>query len=210
MEPWQRFGRQRLAQSRWNCEPAAIDAVDRQAFEAAWQRQAQLEQLIVAQLRRRRSPPRCWRASPLRYGPGWMREDLRQRSGAAIVLHHARLESAFAGIASRAPRPDPCRGAGLVSAASGAVYAPGTAPDPPSAAHRRWRRPGGFTRVYGSFMGKSKPPRGVCAAGPATLPLPERAGRRTAGLDRPGAALSAAGGGAVCAGGKCAGGAGGQ
>ena len=35
MEPWQRFGRQRLAQSRWNCEPAAIDAVDRQAFEAA-------------------------------------------------------------------------------------------------------------------------------------------------------------------------------
>ena len=27
MEPWQRFGRQRLAQSRWNCEPAAIAAV---------------------------------------------------------------------------------------------------------------------------------------------------------------------------------------
>jgi homocitrate synthase NifV len=25
-------------------------------------------------------PPRCWRASPLRWAPGWMREDLRQRS----------------------------------------------------------------------------------------------------------------------------------
>ena len=34
MEPWQRFGRQRLAQSRWNCEPAAIAAVDRQIHEA--------------------------------------------------------------------------------------------------------------------------------------------------------------------------------
>lgn len=81
MEPWQRFGRQRLAQSRWNCEPAAIAAVDRQAFEAAWQRQAQLEQVIVAQIAPEAIPPRCGRASPLRWAPGWMKEDLRQRSG---------------------------------------------------------------------------------------------------------------------------------
>ncbi len=59
MEPWQRFGRQRLAQSRWNCEPAAIAAVDRQAFEAAWQRQAQLEQVIVAQIAPEATPRRA-------------------------------------------------------------------------------------------------------------------------------------------------------
>lgn len=35
MEPWQRFGRQRLAQSRWNCEPAAIDAV-KGIFAGPW------------------------------------------------------------------------------------------------------------------------------------------------------------------------------
>ena len=87
MEPWQRFGRQRLAQSRWNCEPAAIAAVDRQAFEAAWQRQAQLEQVIVAQI----APEAI---------PAALREGLATSLGAW-------LETAFAGIASQAPRPDP-------------------------------------------------------------------------------------------------------
>lgn len=81
MEPWQRFGRQRLAQSRWNCEPAAIDAVDRQAFEAAWQRQAQMEQLIVAQIAPEAIPAALLEGLATSLGAGWMKEDLRQRSG---------------------------------------------------------------------------------------------------------------------------------
>ncbi|WP_462168405.1 nitrogen fixation protein NifM [Klebsiella pneumoniae] len=107
MEPWQRFGRQRLAQSRWNCEPAAIDAVDRQAFEAAWQRQAQMEQLIVAQIAPEAIPAALLEGLATSLG-AWLDEGgFTPAERAAIVLHHARLESAFAGIASQAPRPDP-------------------------------------------------------------------------------------------------------
>ncbi|VTO24747.1 nitrogen fixation protein NifM [Klebsiella variicola] len=107
MEPWQRFGRQRLAQSRWNCEPAAIAAVDRQAFEAAWQRQAQMEQLIVAQIAPEAIPAALLEGLATSLG-AWLDEGgFTPAERAAIVLHHARLESAFAGIASQAPRPDP-------------------------------------------------------------------------------------------------------
>ncbi len=172
MEPWQRFGRQRLAQSRWNCEPAAIDAVDRQAFEAAWQRQAQMEQLIVAQI----APEAI---------PAALLEGLATSLGA--WLDEGRIYASGAGGDRPAPRPAGKRlrrdcqpgaaagsrhGAGLVSAASGAVYAPGTASDPPSAAHRRWRRPGGLLAYTGASWSNRSLPRGVCAAGPATLPLP--------------------------------------
>ncbi len=107
MEPWQRFGRQRLAQSRWKCEPAAIAAVDRQAFEAAWQRQAQMEQLIVAQIAPEAIPAALREGLATSLG-AWLDEGgFTPAERAAIVLHHARLETAFAGIASQAPRPDP-------------------------------------------------------------------------------------------------------
>ncbi|VTN09063.1 peptidyl-prolyl cis-trans isomerase SurA [Raoultella terrigena] len=47
MNAWERFGRQRLARSRWNSEPAALNAADSEAFEQAWQRQRQMELAIV-------------------------------------------------------------------------------------------------------------------------------------------------------------------
>ncbi len=81
MQPWQRFGRRRLAQSRWNCEPAAIAAADREAFEAARQRQARVEQALIAEVAAEAIPPRYGKASPLRCASGWMRADLRRRSG---------------------------------------------------------------------------------------------------------------------------------
>ena len=94
MEPWQRFGRQRLAQSRWNCEPAAIAAVDRQAFEAAWQRQAQMEQVIVAQIAPEAIPAALLEGLATSLG-AWLDEGgFTPAERAAIVVHHARLESA--------------------------------------------------------------------------------------------------------------------
>ena len=87
MEPWQRFGRQRLAQSRWNCEPAAIDAVDRQAFETAWQRQAQMEQLIVAQIAPEAIPAALREGLATSLG-AWLDEGgFTPAERAAIVLH---------------------------------------------------------------------------------------------------------------------------
>lgn len=50
MTPWQRFARQRLARSRWNRDPAALDPADTPAFEQAWQRQCHMEQAIVARV----------------------------------------------------------------------------------------------------------------------------------------------------------------
>jgi hypothetical protein len=50
MNAWQRFARQRLARSRWNSDPAALDPADTQAFEQAWQRQCHMEQTIVARV----------------------------------------------------------------------------------------------------------------------------------------------------------------
>lgn len=48
MNAWERFGRQRLARSRWNSEPTALNSADTQAFEQAWQRQREMELAIVA------------------------------------------------------------------------------------------------------------------------------------------------------------------
>ncbi|HCI6178172.1 TPA: nitrogen fixation protein NifM [Klebsiella quasipneumoniae subsp. quasipneumoniae] len=107
MQPWQRFGRRRLAQSRWNCEPSAIAAADREAFEAAWQRQARVEQALIAEVAAETIPAalREGLAASLRL---WLDEGgFTPPERAAIVLHHARLETAFAGIASQAPQPDP-------------------------------------------------------------------------------------------------------
>lgn len=107
MQPWQRFGRRRLAQSRWNCEPAAIAAADREAFEAAWQRQASVEQALVAQIAAEAIPAALREGLAASLG-AWLDEGgFTPPERAAIVLHYARLETAFAGIASQAPQPDP-------------------------------------------------------------------------------------------------------
>ena len=151
MEPWQRFGRQRLAQSRWNCEPAAIAAVDRQAFEAAWQRQAQMEQLIVAQIAPEAIPAALLEGLATSLG-AWLDEGgFTPAERAAIVLHHARLETAFAGIASQAPRPDPA----TVQAWYLRHQAQFMRPEQRLTRHLLLTVDGDD---HGSFMGKSKPP----------------------------------------------------
>lgn len=107
MNAWERFGRQRLARSRWNSEPAALNAADMQEFEQAWQRQHQMEQAIVALV-----PPgdisvelKDSIAASLAV---WLDEGgFTPPERAAIVLHHARLEIAFADIARQVPQPDP-------------------------------------------------------------------------------------------------------
>ncbi len=111
---------------------------------------------LSPRLRRRRSPPRCWRASPLRWAPGWMKEDLRQRSGrrsSCTTPAGKRLRRDCQPGAAAGSR----HGAGTVSAASGAVYAP----EQRLTRHLLLTVDGDdrrFTRVYGSFMVKSKPP----------------------------------------------------
>lgn len=106
MNAWERFGRQRLARSRWNSEPAALNAADTQAFEQAWQRQRQMEQAIVAAVPQSEIPV-ALRENIAASLAVWLNErDFTAPERAAIVLHHARLEIAFADIARQAPQPD--------------------------------------------------------------------------------------------------------
>ena len=106
MNAWQRFARQRLARSRWNRDPAALDPADTPAFEQAWQRQCHMEQTIVARVPEGDIPAALLEniAASLAI---WLDEgDFTPPERAAIVRHHARLELAFADIARQAPQPD--------------------------------------------------------------------------------------------------------
>ena len=106
MKPWQRFAGQRLARSRWNRDPAALDPADTPVFEQAWQRQCHMEQTIVARVPEGDVPAALLEniAASLAI---WLDEgDFTQPERAAIVRHHARLELAFADIARQAPQPD--------------------------------------------------------------------------------------------------------
>ena len=93
MNPWQRFARQRLARSRWNRDPAALDPADTPVFEQAWQRQCHMEQTIVARV-------------PEGDIPAALLENIAASLAIWLVRHHARLELAFADIARQAPQPD--------------------------------------------------------------------------------------------------------
>ena len=104
MNAWQRFARQRLARSRWNRDPAALDPADTPAFEQAWQRQCHMEQTIVARVPEGDIPAALLEniAASLAI---WLDEgDFTPPERAAIVRHHARLELAFADIARQAPQ----------------------------------------------------------------------------------------------------------
>jgi len=106
MNAWQRFARQRLARSRWNRDPAALDPADTPVFEQAWQRQCHMEQTIVARVPEGDIPAALLEniAASLAI---WLDEgDFTPPERAAIVRHHARLELAFADIARQAPQPD--------------------------------------------------------------------------------------------------------
>jgi hypothetical protein len=82
-----------------------IDAADTPAFEQAWQRQCQMEQTIVARVPEGDVPPALLEniAASL---PSGSTKEFTPPERAAIVLHHARLEIAFADIARQAPQPD--------------------------------------------------------------------------------------------------------
>lgn len=106
MNAWQRFARQRLARSRWNSDPTALEPADTQAFEQAWQRQCRMEQAIVARVPESDIPAALLEniAASLAV---WLDEgEFTPPERAAIVLHHARLEVGFTDIARQAPQPD--------------------------------------------------------------------------------------------------------
>ena len=106
MNAWQRFGRQRLARTRWDSDPATLNAAGSLAFEQAWQRQCQMEQTIVARVPEGAVPPTL-RDNIAASLAVWLAEgNFTPPERAAIVLHHARLEIAFADIARQAPQPD--------------------------------------------------------------------------------------------------------
>ncbi|WP_434668152.1 nitrogen fixation protein NifM [Klebsiella sp. B345] len=106
MNAWERFGRQRLARSRWNGDPATLSAADEQAFEQAWQHQSRMEQAIVGQV------PESAISAALQETIAaslarWLDDGgFTPAERAAVVQHHARLEIAFADIACQAPQPD--------------------------------------------------------------------------------------------------------
>ena len=106
MNAWQRFARQRLARSRWNSDPTALEPADTPAFEQAWQRQCRMEQAIVARVPESDIPAALLEniAASLAV---WLDEgEFTPPERAAIVLHHARLEVGFTDIARQAPQPD--------------------------------------------------------------------------------------------------------
>ena len=106
MKAWERFGRLRLARSRWDCEPEALSAADAQAFEQAWQRQSRMEQAIVAQVQESDISAALQETIAASLAL-WLDDGgFTPPERAAIVQHHARLEIAFADIARQAPPPD--------------------------------------------------------------------------------------------------------
>ena len=106
MNAWQRFARQRLARSRWNSDPTALEPADTQAFEQAWQRQCRMEQAIVARVPESDIPAALLENITASLAV-WLDEgEFTPPERAAIVLHHARLEVGFTDIARQAPQPD--------------------------------------------------------------------------------------------------------
>ena len=160
MNAWQRFARQRLARSRWNSDPTALEPADTQAFEQAWQRQCHMEQAIVARVPESDIPAALLEniAASLAV---WLDEgEFTPPERAAIVLHHARLEVGFTDIARQAPQPDP-----------------------PPAADGRWRPRSRTPADPRPVSANQRLPGRVCSAGSPPFPLPKRPGRGPSGLD---------------------------
>lgn len=107
MNAWERFGRQRLARSRWNSEPAALNAADSEAFEQAWQRQRQMELAIVTLAPAHDIAPELRDSVAASLGVWLSDGGFTPEEREAIVLHHTRLEIAFAELAQQVPQPDP-------------------------------------------------------------------------------------------------------
>ena len=106
MNAWERFGRWRLATTRWQSAPEALCDSDSREFEEAWARQRRLELAITHEAQGQPIPE-----AVLTQTRSALSHLLREgRFSApdchAIIRHHALMEIRFARIAEQAPPPD--------------------------------------------------------------------------------------------------------
>ncbi|NUL35146.1 nitrogen fixation protein NifM [Kosakonia sacchari] len=106
MMAWERFARRRLALTRWHCEPENIPAAQQPAFDRAWARQRQLELAVVAMTRDATIPDDLHHAVATALAAQLDESPFSPAERQAVIAHHARLETQFAEVASKAPVPD--------------------------------------------------------------------------------------------------------
>lgn len=103
---WARFARQRLALSRWHCEPDALPAAQKAAFEAAWLRQQRLESAVVEAAGGENIPDAVHSAVAASLAPQLDEGQFSAADRQAVIRHHALMEMQLTRIAASAPQPD--------------------------------------------------------------------------------------------------------
>lgn len=103
---WARFARRRLALSRWCCEPDALPAAQKAAFEAAWVRQKRLETAVVEAAGGENIPDAVLSAVAASLAPQLDETPFSAADRQAVIRHHALMEMQFTRVAASAPQPD--------------------------------------------------------------------------------------------------------
>lgn len=105
-ELWERFSRQQLSQSRWQCPPESVPACEQAEFDRLWQRQRQLEFAVVAATHDEIIPEAYVSSVTRSLNPTLAQQSFNDDERASIIRHHARMEMQLARVAAQAPAPD--------------------------------------------------------------------------------------------------------
>lgn len=107
-EAWVRFGRWRLARTRWQCEPQALPRAERRRFLRQWRRQRYLERAVVEAALARAPTVADEVGAAVEASLAALLDEagLAPDAQREVVRHHALMESQFAWVASGAPLPD--------------------------------------------------------------------------------------------------------
>ncbi|MEG3131101.1 nitrogen fixation protein NifM [Pantoea cypripedii] len=105
-ELWERFSRQQLSQSRWQCQPESVPADQQAEFDRLWQRQRQLEYAVVRETGDDFIPETVIASVTMSLNTSLTQYPVSDDERASIIRHHARMEMQLARVAAQAPAPD--------------------------------------------------------------------------------------------------------
>jgi len=105
-ELWERFSRQQLSQSRWQCQPESVPASQLAEFDRLWQRQRQLEYAVVRETGDEIIPETVIASVTTSLNTPLSQQLFSENERASIIRHHARMEMQLMRVAAQAPAPD--------------------------------------------------------------------------------------------------------
>ncbi|MDO6406660.1 nitrogen fixation protein NifM [Pantoea phytobeneficialis] len=105
-ELWERFSRQQLAQSRWQCSPEALSVSQQAEFHRLWQRQRKMECALAGAAGNDPIPEKHLISVTTSLSPLLAEQVFSDAERTSIIQHHARMEIQLARVAEQAPAPD--------------------------------------------------------------------------------------------------------